>query len=92
MRGRALTPKKFQVRWLKMFSYEVRVSELHMWLAHRVVATLSPSQQSTKQEDRFEESPHDANLKSSLCIHVKVVVRSKSEWTNMKWRHSVLRY
>ena len=65
MRGRTLTPEKFQVRRLKMFSYEVRVSELHMWLAHRVVLlTLSPSQQSTKQEDQFEECPHDA--KSSL--------------------------
>ena len=29
MRGRILTPEKFQVIRLKMFSYEVRVSELH---------------------------------------------------------------
>ena len=78
MRERTLTPKKFQVRRLKMFSYEVCVSELHMWLAHRVVKTLSTSQQSTKQEDRFEESPHDA--KSSLWVHVKGVVCSKSGW------------
>ena len=66
MKGRILTPKKFQVRRLKMFSYEVRVSELHTQLAHRVMVTLSPSQQSTKQEDQFEESRHDA--KSSHCL------------------------
>jgi len=43
MRGRILTPKKLQVRRLKMCSYEVRVSELHTWLAHRFMVILSPS-------------------------------------------------
>ena len=62
-RERILTSEKFQVRRLKIFSYEDRVPELHTWLADRIV-TVSRSQQSTRQEDRFEESPHDA--KSSL--------------------------
>ena len=63
-RERILTSEKFQVRRLKKFSYEDRVSELHTRLADRIVVTVSRSQQSTRQEDRFEESPHDA--KSSL--------------------------
>ena len=63
-RERILTSEKFQVRRLKKFSYEDRVSELHTWLADRIVVTVSRSQKSTRQEDRFEESPHDA--KSSL--------------------------
>jgi hypothetical protein len=63
-RERILTSKKFQVRRLKMFSYEVRVSELHTWLARSIVVIVSRRQQSARQEDRFEESPHDA--KSSL--------------------------
>ena len=63
-RERILTSEKFQVRRLKIFSYEVRVSEPYTWLAHRIVVMVSRSQQSTRQEDRFEEFPHDA--KSSL--------------------------
>ena len=59
-----LTSEKFQVRRLKMFSCEGRVSELHTWLAQKIVMTVSQRQQSTRQEDRFEEFPHDS--KSSL--------------------------
>ena len=65
-----LTAEKIQVRMLKTISYEVRVSELHAWLAHRMVVILrlrlSPSQQSTRQEDQFEESPLAHDAKSGL--------------------------
>jgi hypothetical protein len=41
------------------------VSELHTWLARGTIVTvviLSPSQQGARQEDGFEEFPHDAPL------------------------------
>ena len=41
--GGLLTSEKFQVRRLKTFSYEDRVSDLHTWLAHRIVMILSLS-------------------------------------------------
>ena len=64
-----LTSEKFQVRGLKKDSCEARTSELHTWLARGIIAAaviLGPSQQSARQEDQFEEFPHDATGKSSL--------------------------
>ena len=43
MRGGILTSEKFYVRRLKTFSYDVRFSELHTWLVHRIMVILSPS-------------------------------------------------
>ena len=48
MRERILTSEKFQVRRLKTFPYEVRVSELYAWLAYKIVIILC---QKGSQED-----------------------------------------
>lgn len=53
------TSEEVHVRRLKTFSNESRVSELHAWLADGMALN-----QQGGQEERVEEGPHDARLKS----------------------------
>lgn len=52
---RTMTSKKFQFRWLKIFSHQGGASELHARMADRM--TLS---QPGSQQERAEKRPHSA--------------------------------
>ena len=52
---RTLTSKKFQLRGLKIFTYEGGVSELHTRMADRIALSRPGSQQ-----ERAEKCPHSA--------------------------------
>ena len=55
-----MTSKKFEVRRLKCFSYEGRISELHSRLAASL--RIATSQEGGQEKRVEKECPHDANV------------------------------
>jgi hypothetical protein len=59
---RTMTSEKFEVRGLKYFSYERRVSELHAWLS--ISLRMAPSQKSGQEKQVEKEGEHV----SKVCV------------------------